>query len=238
MRAAPWFALSAILLATPAAAQGVWDELLKLQNPAAPLPPSQSPPKAASINDIFSPGELRLPLRRGSDVPGPFREAALATKCPLENISAADPGELVRIPHRSGNLRRQRVLAILPCSRGIALLHGVYLLDPQGDRAEALVLPAITADGRIVATRLPGYMEWDPATETLTAILGSDLIPHNSFRHHYRLHAGWQSPFALTRIEKAASRGMSPQLGWQRIWEAPDWGVVDEKGPDLFSPDK
>ena len=224
MKAAPWIALSAILLATPAAAQGVWDELLRMQNPA-PAPP---PVRAVRADDLFPPGELRRTLRTADELPAPFREAAVATNCKLENLAIL-PGDLVRVIIQP---RVQRVFAVLPCLLGGGhIARGIYMLHRRGERADVVLLPAMDEGGRIVATPFPGALVWDLETATLTATLGSDMIPHTSFRHRYRLNGSGDgpSPLALVRVERRRSDRM--QEDWQKVWEAPDWGVVGIRQP-------
>jgi hypothetical protein len=84
--------------------------------------------------------------------------------------------------------------------------------------------------GRLIASDYPGWLEWISETGTLTALIGSDMIPHSRFRHHYRIEerGGTVRDLAvvLTLIEKMemGSTGQSP---WQTVWRAQDWGRVE-----------
>jgi hypothetical protein len=111
----------------------------------------------------------------------------------------------------------------------------MYMLSMDGQKVDALVLPAMDHSGRVVATPFPGWFDWNLEGATLTASLGSDMLPHTSFRYHYRLNgtSDGPSPFVLVRVERRRIDSSPNREEWQKVWEAADWGVVDGRPPEL-----
>jgi hypothetical protein len=108
------------------------------------------------------------------------------------------------------------------------------MLSPDAHVADLLTFPALDREGRIVSTRNPGWFAWNTETATLTATNGAHILPRTVFRHHYRLnHDGvvGQSPMVLVRIEKQLE-DPAPTSDWQKVWEAPEWGVPATTGPN------
>lgn len=122
-----------------------------------------------------------------------------------------------------------RMMALVPCF-GIAATRSIALtfLHP-GNEPRLMVFPVMSYPDGIGLTHMPGFLEWNAESNTLTAILLSDMCPDLARRYIYRhqnLGSREGAPLSWvllkTEIAKNACGSSTPQ-GWITYWEAPEF---------------
>jgi hypothetical protein len=147
-------------------------------------------------------------LSRALDRSCSYKEAI--KKFPVRLVSA----EVGRTRHR---------FAIVFCE-DISGFHQVYFFARGWFQEPTLVqFPYLAADRGFGVTSSPGFVTWNPETQTLQAERGSD-VPSPRLRYTYRFGHTWggELPFVLERVE--SSEPDSKKDGpWSMVWEAPTW---------------
>lgn len=165
---------------------------------------------AAVAFSAFAQNDVR-DIRKLDDMPAALGQA-IGRECDYTSRLAEIP---IRIIRPAPN---QRLVALVPCSsivmRGIA-----FVLARTPVPIDFAVKEGRTGFG---VTRMPGYLEWDADTQTLTARMSTDMIGDHEWRHTYR-PAGSDSPFLLTRVEHRLQLGDRGDQRWHPYWQATEW---------------
>ena len=164
---------------------------------------------------IFIPaGQAMLKIDRADKIPRKLR-AAMDAGCNYRKWLADYPLRIFR-PDRNDT----RMIALAPC--GHSVLDGAAFLVSRWGDAQPIGFVVVSYPQGFTSAAIPGYLEWDEDSRTLTATRGTDVCPDREVRHIYRYRPG-DFPFTLHRVEYRPKTCGLEEGPWRLFWEAPDW---------------
>lgn len=181
--------------------------------------PNDRPPLGEPIR--FPRGETEIRIHDPKKLPPQLRDALKKAFCKPEFWMKDIPVHIFRLKAE----RARPLVAVVPCD-GISLRSRAYMFDRQW-MPIPLSFPVIEPPSGIGATFAPGYLQWDAATKTMTAIATTDVCPSRQTRYTYRAEGFDPNETASWILLKAeqSPKECSGQLSkeWQVFWEAPEW---------------
>jgi hypothetical protein len=133
---------------------------------------------------------------------------------------------LPHIPVRIiGLAPRAPLIALVPCGSIVAFSEAFLLGRGWQGEPRLLSFPVIAFPSGFGVTTLPGFLEWNGETKTMTATQGTDIGSAPVIRYTYQYGSTSRNAdldFALVRAEIGSrARSVSPE--WKTYWEAVPW---------------
>jgi len=161
---------------------------------------------------MIPPGQSELQFERLGDVPRQLRRVG----CRAEGLQLSFPVRIIR-PDRG------RLVALVPCLSMPSRESLAFTIGSNWEPAP-IDFPVMAPRDGFGTTKYPGYLEWHPHTQTLTATQSDDACPILQVRHVYRYQPGSApNPFILTKIEYRPDVCFELNDPWLLKWEAPRW---------------
>ncbi|RDV03344.1 hypothetical protein [Undibacter mobilis] len=181
---------------------------------AAILPASaQSSSRGNRDHIVFPPDRDEIEYRKTDEIPRQLR-AVIGRECNYAFWLKDIPIKIVR-PAPKG-----RAIAMVPC--GNIIPRSMAFTDLTSHTPRSMAFAVKVAPNGFGVSDLPGYLEWDSGTQTMTATAGTDMIGSTEWRYSYRYsHIEGHSAFVLTRIEHRKTG--HPLSNWLPYWEASVW---------------
>lgn len=180
---------------------------------------AQDTSQPAADRIIIPPGETELRFDNIERVPRQLLTAIERTGCAVKNWLPHTPIRIIRL------VPRVPLVALVPCGNIIAFSEAFLLERGWPGEPRLLSFPIIAFPSGFGATSLPGFLEWNAETKTMTATQGTDIGSAPVIRYTYQYGSTSRNAyldFALVKAE-IGSRGQSVSPEWKTYWEAVPW---------------